>query len=227
MEPLLDIPFELDRATLLKLTHVESDSDDAREFDELLEAARAVAKPKAVYRECFIDSKGDDAVTVEGITFTSRTLRKNLDRVERVFAYVATCGHEVAEIDLVKGDMLKEFWLDVIKASLLGFARNHLVERLRRRFLLGDTSSMSPGSGDTDTWPIEQQHKLFALLGDVEGAIGVVLTESSLMIPNKTVSGFQFPAEKEFRTCQVCHRPRCPSRGAAFDAKLWESIQHE
>jgi hypothetical protein len=85
---------------------------------------------------------------------------------------------------------------------------------------------MSPGSGDVNVWPIEQQRELFELLGDVRGQIGVELTDSFLMVPNKTVSGIHFPAEKDFRTCQVCHRENCPSRGAPFDQELWESIQH-
>jgi hypothetical protein len=89
---------------------------------------------------------------------------------------------------------------------------------------------MSPGSGDADTWPIQQQADLFALLGgidEVRKQSGVELTDSFLMIPNKTVSGIQFPTETDFRSCQVCHREGCPSRSAPFDAKLWEMMQHE
>jgi hypothetical protein len=55
----------------------------------------------------------------------------------------------------------------------------------------------------------------------------VELTDSFLMIPNKTVSGIYFPTERDFRTCQVCHREKCPNRRAPFDQTLWESIQHQ
>ncbi len=65
--------------------------------------------------------------------------------------------------------------------------------------------------------PIEQQRGLFALLGDVEQAIGVRLTESFLMIPNKTTSGILFPTEADFRSCEVCHRENCPARHAPFN----------
>jgi hypothetical protein len=54
--------------------------------------------------------------------------------------------------------------------------------------------------------------------------IGVGLTESFLMMPNKTVSGLYFPTEKAIRTCQVCKRQDCPSRQAEFDLEAWEAI---
>ena len=86
---------------------------------------------------------------------------------------------------------------------------------------------MHPGSGDVSVWPIEQQQALFSLLGDVESEIGVRLTESFLMMPNKTLSGILFPTETDFGACQVCRRENCPSRKAPFDEALWQDIGQE
>jgi hypothetical protein len=230
METLTGIPFEFDAMTLMESVHIEPDSDDARDFAALLKRAGAVANPKAVYRECFIASKGQDTVDIEGQIFRSRTLRKNLDRAERVFAYVVTCGRELDGLPLPDGDMLMPFWLDTIKTVLLRTAIQHLNNHLGRRYQLSKTASMSPGSGDADTWPIQQQAELFALLGgagNVKEQSGVDLTDSFLMIPNKTVSGIRFPTETDFRSCQVCHRAGCASRGAPYDRNLWEMMQHE
>lgn len=225
MEVLTDMPFDLDTELLMKQVRAKPGTDDAREFHDLLSLAKVNGKPKAIYAECFIAAKGDDTVQIEGITFTSRTLRKNLDTVERVFPFVVTCGHEIDETIPVKGDFLKEFWRDTVKGSLLSFAMKYLCDHLQRKFRLGKTATMSPGSGDLTVWPIEQQKELFAVLGDVHRHIGVTLTESLLMIPNKTVSGIRFPTEKDFRTCQVCHREPCPSRSAPFDKDAWASVQ--
>ena len=227
MNTLTQIPFELDASAMMKRVRIEPGSEDERDFGALLATAREVGRPKAAWRECFIDSKGDATVTVEGVAFTSRALRKNLDKVERVFAFVITCGREMDSVTLPPENFLAEFWWDTIKAELLNAARAGLVEHLDRRYRLGKSSAMSPGSGDVETWPIEQQRDLFRLLGDVRGAIGVELTDSFLMVPNKTVSGLRFPAETDFRTCQVCRREVCPNRAAPFDKDLWESIQHE
>jgi hypothetical protein len=97
-------------------------------------------------------------------------------------------------------------------------------EQMDRRYGLSKASVMHPGSGDASVWPIEQQRQLFSLLGDVTGLIGVELTDSFLMVPNKSVSGMRFPTEMDFRSCQLCHREKCPSRSAPFDPELWESV---
>lgn len=227
MKALTSIPVELDAQALLQRVHVAPDTDDATTFEGLIGRARAVAKPKALYAEAFIDFRGEDTVRIDGITFTSRLLRRNLDRVERIFPYVATCGHELDMVELPPGELLAQFWWDTIKAAILGVARAHLHAHLTQTFRLGKTATMSPGSGDVDVWPIEQQKPLFALLHGVTPHIGVVLTESCLMIPNKTVSGILFPTENDFRTCQVCHRERCPNRSAPFDEALWRSVHQE
>jgi hypothetical protein len=210
----------------MRAGHVRADTGDEREFKELVDTARELGRPKALYEACFIDARGPETVTISGITFTSPVLRRNLEKAERVFAFVATCGHELDEVRLPAGDYLKGFWWDAIKASLLRSAREHLERELAQRFALGKTAVMNPGSGDANVWPIEQQKELFSLLGDVRGQIGVRLTDSFLMVPNKTVSGVRFPTEVDFRSCQLCHRPGCPSRGAAFDRQLWESMEH-
>jgi hypothetical protein len=124
-----------------------------------------------------------------------------------------------------KGDLLKKYWWDLIKTHLLGAAVRHLNDHLHQTFRLGKTAIMRPGSGDASVWPIEQQRGLFTLLGDVEQAIGVQLTDSSLMIPDKTTSGLLFPTEVDFRSCEVCHRDNCPARQAPFNQQLWEEVQ--
>ena len=203
---------------------VKAGTDDARDFTALLDLARTTARPKAMYRECVIEAKGDQTVTLAGITFTSRVLRRNLDKGGRVFPFIATCGHEMDQLPLPDGDFLKGFWWDTIKSTLLGFAVEHLGRHLAGTFALGKTATMSPGEGDVTVWPIEQQRELFSLLGDVKKQIGVVLTDSMLMIPNKTRSGIVFPTEADFHTCQLCRRQDCPARHTPFDRSLWEAM---
>ena len=225
MGVLANIPFELDIDVLLARNHIEEGTDDATEFQSLVDTVQRIGKPKVLYKECFIDKKGTDTISIGDTIFRSHVLRKQLDAVERVFAYVATCGREVDGIELPQGDFLKGYWLDTIKQTLLGFSRGYLNEHLSQKYRIGKTASMQPGSGDTIVWPIEQQKELFSIFGDVEGLIGVELTDSFLMIPNKSVSGILFPTETDFRSCQLCHRENCQGRSAPFDKELWESMQ--
>lgn len=225
-EILRNIPVVFDTESLLKRVHVKSNTEDATELERLVATARNVAAPKVLYAETFIEARGEDTVCINGITFTSRMLATNLANVERVFPYVATCGHEMDDVPLAKGDFLQEYWWDAIKAVVLGSAIHFFRDQLRQKYLLEKTSDMKPGSGDADVWPIQQQQDLFALLGDVQGLIGVALTPSFLMKPNKSVSGIVFPTEKNYQGCQVCRREDCTSRNAPFDKELWDSIQH-
>ena len=78
---------------------------------------------------------------------------------------------------------------------------------------------MNPGSGNTGLWPLAQQKPLFELIGDVEASIGVRLTPSLLMLPNKSVSGILFPTEVHFETCQLCTREDCPRRRAPYQGE--------
>jgi len=227
MEAIKDIPFKLDTPALLLRVHIRPGGDDAQEFEQLLHLARKVGRPKAIYAEVYVELRGEDSVSLNGICFTSPMLRDNLSKIDRVFPFVITCGHEMDQVKLSHDNLLAGFWWDAIKESLLTTASQYLLKRLESRYQLKKTASMSPGSGDVNVWPIEQQQELFALLGDVRGQIGVELTDSFLMIPNKTVSGIHFPTERDFRTCQVCHREKCSNRRAPFDQALWESIQHE
>ena len=53
-------------------------------------------------------------------------------------------------------------------------------------------------------------------------AIGVKLTESYLMEPNKSVSGIRFPTEERFESCMLCPRQDCPGRRSAYDPELYD-----
>ena len=223
MELLQDIPFTLDAELLMGELRIRPETTGAEAFGELLDTVTAVARPKALYDVSYVDEKGDDSVVVDGVRFTSRALRRNLDQVERVFPYVATCGTEADALAAPDDDMVQSLWLWTIKEALLGAARKHLDEHLAARYRMTRTAAMHPGSGDADVWPIEQQVELFSILGDVEALIGVRLTDSMLMIPTMSVSGVVFPTEQDFATCQVCHREGCPRRSAPFDEAVWRA----
>jgi hypothetical protein len=215
MDVLDDIPFRLDEAAFLRLTRLPSLSDARGLLDRALPAAR----PKAAYKVCYIDRRSAEKVEIEGRVFTSEVLARNLEAVERVFPYVATCGTELEPLEEADADLFTRYCLDVLKELALGAARSHLLEHLRVQYGAVRLSSMNPGSGDARLWPLGQQRPLFDLMGDVEQAIGVRLTPSLLMRPNKSVSGILFPSEQHFESCQLCTREDCPRRRAAYQGQ--------
>jgi len=193
------------------------------EVRDILEIARPVARPRVVYEVCYVDKKNGDSIEIGGVTFTSRVLSINLDKVERVFPYVATCGRELEEIAVPPDDLVKSYCLDVVKEAALASAHVYLRDHLVTRYALGDMSIMNPAS--LEDWPLAQQRELFSLLGDVEGLIGVKLTDSLLMVPLKSVSGICFPTEIRFESCQLCPREKCIGRRASYDPDMLRRYQ--
>ncbi len=227
MATLDHIPFELDAGLLMERHRVKPGTEHAQVFAGLVARVQQVGRPKAVYTEAYIDEKGDGWVSVGGVRFTSRALRQNLDQAERLFPFAATCGAEVDSIEGPQGDIRHKAWLYVLKQELVGVAMAQVEEHIARHYQISKLSFMNPGSGDATVWPLSQQKELFSLLGDVEVEIGVRLTDSSLLIPEMSVSGVMFPTETDFQSCQVCHRERCPNRRAPFDQELWDKLNND
>ena len=217
MEKLEDLPVSPNVGEIKRRLHMEKGGNWSQ-VQPLIEMAQPLVKARAVYKLSYIEEKLEDAIVVDGIRFSSRVLRKQVDKVERVFPYVVTIGGELEGKANQSEDLLEQFYLDTIANVTLVEVRKHLEDRLKSGYALERMSYMSPGS--LEDWPIEQQRPLFSLLGDVEGAIDVTLNESLLMIPRKSISGIYFPTETPFFSCQLCPREDCPSRKAAYSAKL-------
>ena len=222
MDPIVlnDIPFELDVNELLARLHVDEHSARAREVLHLVDDARSIGKPKALYKLAFVESRNDNRVVIDGVTFHSRVLRVNIEHEDRIFSFLATCGRELDEWSADFDDMVHQFWADTIKMMAIDAAVSTVVEHIDEHYRPGPTSRMSPG--EVPDWPTEEQASLFALLGDTEQLIGVELTDSFLMIPTKSVSGIRFATDSGFDSCQLCPREQCPGRRVPYDNSLYD-----
>jgi hypothetical protein len=231
MEVLNSIPIELRLEAVIKRMRLRNRRDNILgHIREMLDIARPIAKPKAVFDVAYIENKNGDSMEIGGVEFKSRVLRINLDKVERVFPYVVTCGRELDEIDIPSTDFIKSYYLDQIKETAVVLARQYVEGYLKKRYALGQLSRMAPGAGAGDDWPITQQKELFSLFGGrekVEELIGVRLTDSFLMVPIKSVSGIFFPTEVSFESCQICPREHCIGRRAAYDPEVVKKYQPE
>jgi hypothetical protein len=211
----LRVPLNLDEREVFKKVRVPGDSDYAPILRNLIERCRKVAAPKAFYRIAYCDP-AQDAVLVEGQRLSGTVIQPLIGETYRVFPYVATCGNELEEIEADSADPMSAYCLDEIRKIALNQASAALKRYVTEKFGLERLSSINPGSGPAELWPIDQQKKLFAILGDVESAIGVRLTSSCLMVPTKSLSGILFAASQPFEACQLCPRTNCPGRRAEF-----------
>jgi hypothetical protein len=216
VEILSPIPVEVDLGSVKRSAHVPEGEEER--LLSLIAAARSVLAAKAIYKVSYIDSKAEDAVVIDGIRFRSKVLHKHFEKVERVFPYVVTIGTGVEDLEKTSGEALEKYYLDLIGNAAVVKAREHVKSTLAKRYRLEGLSYLGPGQ--LKDWPLEEQRPLFSLLGDVESAVGVTLTQSLLMLPRKSLSGIYFPTEIPFTACQLCPKRSCPSRRAKYDEKL-------
>jgi len=213
-----NIEVTIDLESMCKMMRLKKGSSNEKRLREIISEALDIARPRALCGQAYIDEKREQSVAIDGIEFTSRVLRVNLESCERVFPFIATCGSELEEWSCTFSDMLEQYWADTIKAIAMGAGMNAVNNHVRDKWIPGKVSSICPGS--LEDWPITQQKELFSLFGDTEKLIGVTLTESCLMLPVKSLSGIIFPSDDDFTTCRLCDRERCPGRRAPFDSEL-------
>ncbi len=84
MEKLESIPVHQDLGEIKRRLHTEHCGDWPR-VKTLIETAQPLIKPRATYKDSYIESKLEDAVIIDGIRLTSRVLRKQIDKVNWVF----------------------------------------------------------------------------------------------------------------------------------------------
>jgi hypothetical protein len=97
----------------------------------------------------------------------------------------------------------------IVVENAVDFLHNHLSDKVKRNGLK-ITNRYSPGYCD---WPVSEQHLLFSLLP--ENFCGVSLTESSLMLPIKSISGvvgIGSSVKRKDYTCDKCRIIDCTYR---------------
>jgi hypothetical protein len=219
VEVLDNIPVELDTAAVVKQMKLHGDTKRYEKIiNELLEIALPIARPKAVYKVSCIEKKDQDSLEIDGIKFTGKLVRDTLDKVETVFPTVVTSGRELEDIPIPAGDVMRKICLDSIRNQVLFAASNYVRAHLTKCYSLGELSALNPG--ELEAFPSAQHRLIFALLGDVEGMIGVRLSENCALLPTKSGSSLLFSSDSKFVSCRLCKQFRCTGRRAPFDAEL-------
>ncbi|NQT58920.1 MAG: hypothetical protein HQ557_08060 [Bacteroidetes bacterium] len=217
----LDVPFTPSYNKYIKLIRLDAypDAEEAARilFDKTVEKLQ----PKSLIAAAYIESRSKEdsemVLQVGTSTFRGKVLSE-LDNVHRLFPYIATCGNEMETYDTSSLDMLASFWLDTLKTMALGAVRLHTAQYVKDTYGIEKVSSVNPGSGNVDIWPVQELGGIFDLL-DQGTPIGVQLTPSSLMVPNKTISGMFYESETTFTSCKYCERENCPGRKETFSGK--------
>ena len=136
-----------------------------------------------------------------------------LKKSDSVAVFVCTAGEEPGKRsrkEMKEGDLLKGYIYDVVGSEIVEAAADLMQDALKTTMESSGrriTNRYSPGYCD---WNVSEQHKLFQLIPD--NFCGVTLTESALMDPVKSVSGFIGIGENvRFNkyTCNLCDSKNC------------------
>ena len=185
-----EIPFVIDLEVLNEKMKLRNNKRMLETLEELIEQAEAVARPKAIYIEASIEELKEDYIIIGGTQFNSKNLAENVKGVDIVFPYIITSGVEVEALTKEIDDLLDQFLFDGIKTEILLCATDFISQDIKNKYGYEEITYEIPGS--LEGWDMLEQKKLFALFGDVEGDIGVKLSDSNIMYPGKSVSGIYF-----------------------------------
>lgn len=158
-----------------------------------------------------------DEIEIEGHRFhTGRIIRNMLKGAQEYAFFAATAGpgpENLSKKLINERQFLEGYIVDLIATGIVESVADQLQEQIKSAVQqdgLKSTNRYSPGYC---TWNLDEQQKLFGLLpGD---CCGITLSESSLMLPIKSVSGIIGIGKKvKFRehTCEICSMKECAYR---------------
>lgn len=220
-----DIVLDLDPASAVKRLRLGRTRNPEARVRSFIRRVLELAQPRGLYAVHPVGERGEDWVDVGGTRLRSGVLARHTRGADRAFPYVVTLGPRVEEEVSRTADLLEQYCLHEVANLALARARDALRARVGEAFALPKLYSLAPGS--LPEWPITEQRALFGLLGDVEGQLGVRLTETFLMIPRKSLSGLIFPSERPFVSCRLCDTRHCPGRQAPYDSAAAAEADHD
>ena len=195
------------------------DDDVMAEVRAVGDMAAAVARP----RFCYMLADGTldlvrDTLTIGGTELhVGRIISRQLHGSEAFALFVATAGAEFEDLQMRlkdDDDMVRTFIADSF-GSVIAERTADIMEECLQGELDGrgwrHTNRFSPGYCG---WHVSEQQRLFPLFG-VERPCGVRLTESSLMVPIKSVSGVigLGPGVRKLEySCGLCDYKDCYKR---------------
>lgn len=186
-------------------------------IEECLNELLFTVSPKSISRIYPLKLLHKDWIDFTVFRTQSRNLSRNLKDCSQVILFAATLGTEV-DILLHKYTLLK-----VSKAVIMEAAATAMIEEycdevnrdLRKQYESQGLSlrpRFSPGYGD---FPLECQKDITAAL-ETSKRVGIMLTDSLLMTPSKSVTAVMGVSEKPYRCevkgCELCRKTDCAYR---------------
>ncbi len=220
------INIQKDRITIepddvLSLLGSSGNEDDTHSIDLItrytLECIR-ICSPRGGFAQFKAEkSDSNEEIEIEGTRFrTGRIIRNMLKGSEEYAFFAVTAGPEPETLSktlMNEGQFLEGYIVDLIATGIVESVADQaqeVIESTARKDGFKITNRYSPGYC---TWDVAEQQKLFGLLPGE--CLGITLSESSLMLPIKSVSGI-IGIGKDVKyseySCKHCSMKQCVFR---------------
>jgi hypothetical protein len=200
---------------------IDYDKGENREMiagmiSDVLKEAELISSVKAeyvIYNDIIAESTGG-SIIINGIDFNvGKIVRGQLKKSGSVAIFLCTAGPEIGDLArrlINEKDFLKGYIFDIAGSEIVEAAGDKMQEALRLEMLAENkliTNRYSPGYCG---WHLSEQQKLFTLVPG--NYCNISLTDSSLMQPIKSISGFIGIGENvryNQYTCNLCDMQNC------------------
>lgn len=183
-------------------------------FKEIMDEGQSFIKAGGGYSIIDNIKYHEDSISIDNTDFqTGRIIAKQMKNAEKVVIFACTAGPGVRlayDRYMAESDPLKAFFTDTLGTVAVEKAMDIIHESIRHTFKsleLHCTNRYSPGYCG---WSVGEQQKLWKFLP--KNYCGISLTESSLMLPIKSVSGIigiGKSSRKNPYSCSVCELESC------------------
>lgn len=180
----------IDQKELKRRLSVSGDFD-VSVYEKAVRDVLAESTPKACFIKVPVVADGDE-ITFPFVSFHSRDLSKNLSGCKEAFVFAVTLGHGVERL-LSKISRLSS--ADFFIYDAVGSALAESVCDIAENMIKGNIPCkprFSPGYGDL---PLSVQRDVLSVL-NAEKLLGITLTETNLMIPQKSITAILAVSEE-------------------------------
>jgi hypothetical protein len=183
---------------------------------EMLIEVEEISRIKAEYRiyNCIKFNEAGKSVEINNVQFQiNKIIYRQIKKASSIAIFLCTAGAETgirSRKAMRDGDLLTGYIIDVIGSEIVEAAADLMQAKLQEEMNasgLKITNRFSPGYCG---WNVDEQQKLFRLMPD--NFCGIRLNDSSLMDPEKSVSGFigiGTDVKKLPYTCHLCDMKDC------------------
>ena len=131
---------------------------------------------------------------------------------EKIIVFTCTAGKQICDYakEAYKTDVMKGFLIESLANVVVETAMDRIMEKMREEYQSQNLLVSNRYSPGYCNWNVSEQHKLFKLLP--KKFCGVSLTESALMQPIKSISGFIGVGENinyNHYKCKFCTQKQC------------------